>query len=321
MVLVTYLPSKDDDLHEQKSASSVSDEEFMNNLVPEKCTTTDRFIQVFQFILFFGWLRLLLFIPVTLIYFTLLVPFVVSCKLNFMKETLYNFSKRLSQVFFHVVFLLMGAVKINVKGKIDKEARAQLYNHQSYLDGPLLFMIDPFLIVCMAELKKVPFVGTLLAGGDSIFIDRSKKCGTAGQIVEVMKDKKRMHLAIAPEGKTTRGHYMLKFHTGGFLSDEPVQPVTIRYKHYLGFGKTGYTCIVGSFYEWIWRVFCCPFTVIDVNFLPTLEGEKYLKKTPEERALMCQLAIANDLGVLASDRSNREYEKIIHENPTKEFAA
>ena len=156
-------------------------------------------------------------------------------------------------------------------------------------------------------MKKVPFFGKILLGADSIFVDRSKNAGTAKFLVERMNETDKRHVALAPEGKTTKGEFMLKFHTGGFLTDHPVQPVSIQYKQYFSFAQTGYVWCVGGFLEFIWRCLCCPAASLNFHFLPALKGEEYIKKTPEERAIQCELAIANDLGVLATNRSNKEF--------------
>ena len=300
------LPRSSENLHNQTKLSEISQEEFLDGVTPSKCSTKDRILQVIQFVLGLGWLRIFIVIVSSLLYFILLGPVVLLVDYPNIIKHLVDYGFFVTRIYIRIIYAALGLYKFNVTGEIDYEARAMAFNHQSILDGPGLFAILPFTVISMAEMKKVPFFGKVLKGEGAIFVDRSKNAGTAQYVIDQMNDLTKRHLALAPEGKTTKGYFLLKFHTGGFLTDKPVQPVSIQYKTYFAYGQAGHTWLVGGFLEFIWRALCVPCGSMNFHFLPTLKGEEYLKKSPQERALQCQLAIANDLGLLATNRSNKE---------------
>jgi 1-acyl-sn-glycerol-3-phosphate acyltransferase len=211
----------------------------------------------------------------------------------------------LTRVYIRCLYFCFGVFWITRDGDIDREARVTFFNHQTIIDGPLIYMFRPFLVIGMAKLRNVPLFGRILIGAQSVFVDRTKSEGQAAEMKKIMEDDSRMALAMSPEGKTTLGDFMLAFRTGGFLAAKPAQPVTIRYEMYGAFGGATIAWIVGGFREWIWRVMCTPFIIARVHFLPVLKGDEYYRMTPQERALTCQLAMANDLGVLATNRDTR----------------
>jgi 1-acyl-sn-glycerol-3-phosphate acyltransferase len=297
------LPDFDIELGQQDRQSPVSDRAFEDNLTPSPITGSDRVIQILLFIFSLGWLRVLILIVVSCVELILLIPVLIFYEnpgvLKYVRPVVSVFMR----VYMRIMYFCMGIYSIRRRGDIDKSARACAFNHQSLFDGPLLWMFHPFLVIGMIELKKIPLINRLLIAAPSVFVDRVKTEGLSAIMKSLLEDHSGMPLALAPEGKTTKGHFMLSFRTGGFLSKELIQPVTIRYHMYGAFGGATYAWIVGGFKEWLWRVFCVPFSIVEIHYLPVLEGEKYFSGTPKERALECQLIMANDLGVLASDRT------------------
>jgi 1-acyl-sn-glycerol-3-phosphate acyltransferase len=65
---------------------------------------------------------------------------------------------------------------------------------------------------------------------DGIAVDRTQSSGLLQVLLESTNDPNKPEIVILPEGASTSGDYMFRFHLGAFLSDLPVQPVTIRYK-------------------------------------------------------------------------------------------
>jgi hypothetical protein len=58
---------------------------------------------------------------------------------------------------------------------------------------------------------------------------RSPSSGLSQVLLESANDPNKLAIVILPEGVSTSGDYMFRFHLGSFLSDLPVQFVTIRY--------------------------------------------------------------------------------------------
>jgi 1-acyl-sn-glycerol-3-phosphate acyltransferase len=299
------LPHEDPSLRQQTAQSTLTDEQFTAAITPDKCTRADRIFQVFSFIFLFGWLRLILFIIVNLVYIIVMIPVVVFCRYEPIVKYLRNPAFQFTRFYIRGFVFCLGVFWIRRTGKIDYSARATIFNHNSIIDGPILYIYRPFLVIVMKELEKVPVFGAILVAAESVFVDRSKQEGQAARMKAAMNEPTRMSLAVAPEGKTTRGHFMLAFRTGGFLTEQPVQPVTIRYRLKFAFGKTTLCWVVGGFKEWIWRSLCTPAVIVEIHYLPTLQGDEFQALPPKEKALRCQLMMANDLGVLASNRDNR----------------
>jgi hypothetical protein len=103
----------------------------------------------------------------------------------------------------------------------------------------------------------------------------------------------------------TNGESILKFHTGGFLTKQPVQPFTIRYWQSFvpkGWNTNAYT--EPNFLLYAFGLLAMPWSVVTIDLLPVIyPGEN---ETPEELATRAQLAIANSLMVKAVNRSSSE---------------
>ena len=311
--MIKILPIEDSSFHNQKELTQIDDEELLEGVTPIKCTTSDRIIQIIQFILGFGWLRLILLIPMLIIYIILFIPLLITCNNRKVCDIFVPYGVFISQCTIRIAAFLMGIYKFEIKGEIDNKARVYLFNHQSILDGPILFAIKGFTIISMIEMLKVPIFGRVLISADSVFVDRSKSSGTSSYITDAIKATNKRPVALSPEGKTTRGLYMLNFHTGGFLTDAEFQSVAIRYTTYLTYGNSGYTWCCGGFKEWIWRVFSTPCAKVTLTFLPPHTIEETKDMTPKQKALIAHLEIANYLGVKAVTRTNVEAVKLYKE--------
>jgi hypothetical protein len=113
-------------------------------------------------------------------------------------------------------------------------------------------------------------------------------------------------VAIAPEGKTSSGDFLFRFRTGGFLTDEMIQPVTLRYSHWFPIANITMNSLPRSVWERLFLCLCVPLGSCDITYLEPIGKDVLAEKTPEERADLTQLRMANSLGTLASARSSRE---------------
>ena len=304
-MFIEYLPKENPKLHNQTNQTEISDEEFSKGLVSTPTTKFQRIIQVLLFIIGFGWLRLIFLIIFTIIFLILELPLIIFCYKKTISNFLLPFGNFIGKLYIRSALFCFGIYKINVKGKIDDSAKALAFNHLTILDGPMIYFLKVFRVISMKEMLKVPFFGRVLVAINSVFIDRSVTSGASSQISTEINNS-NIPVGLSPEGKTTKGNFLLKFHTGGFLTNNNLQPISIRYKTYFTFGVADHKWLVGGFKEFIWRCLCIPFGKAEINFLPII---KLNNNEPIENALKCQLIIANDLGILATNRSNREIYK------------
>jgi lysophosphatidylcholine acyltransferase/lyso-PAF acetyltransferase len=108
-------------------------------------------------------------------------------------------------------------------------------NHVSFFD--ILYFIYAFApaFVAKREVLSLPFVGTIAAAMQSIFVDRERTQtgGTAELIrkrVTSVDAAAYPPLVLFPEGTTSNGDALLKFHSGAFLSGVCVRPLALRYE-------------------------------------------------------------------------------------------
>ncbi|EAY17593.1 Acyltransferase family protein [Trichomonas vaginalis G3] len=300
------VPHSNDQLKHQTSLSTVTDEQFHAAYAEPTFTAGQRFVQLLLFIFGLGWLRFLLLFVLVFLYMIIMTPCHVFYKIPWALKILEPYGTYASQKFIRAAAFLFGIWYISVEGKPDFDARAFVFNHLSLLDGLLTFIFRPFTIIAMSGIRSIPCLGQIAEANGAAFIDRSKSQGNSAVIRSVMEDHTKYPASIAPEGKISNGYIVFRFRTGSFLTDEPIQPITIRYSWIFAFGGVTYNWVVDTFLEWLWLALCIPFGHIHITFLKTIPSSEFAGKTPQEKADMCQLLIANNLGTLAIDRSAKE---------------
>jgi 1-acyl-sn-glycerol-3-phosphate acyltransferase len=132
----------------------------------------------------------------------------------------------------------ISGVEVEVEGldKINpKKSYVYMANHQSLVDGPLLFKIIPqnLRVLLKKEVFRLPLVGTGMKLTEFIPIDRGDKAGARKSIelaIEKIKEKNYSFL-IFPEGTRSFDGNLLPFKRGGFVlalkSGIPIVPITI----------------------------------------------------------------------------------------------
>jgi len=149
-------------------------------------------------------------------------------------------------------------------------------NHVSWLDIFVLNAHRPARFVAKSEIAGWPVAGRLIRGAGTIFVDRDRRHDTrrvnhhaaqslaAGEVV-----------AVFPEGTTTDGATLLKFHASLLQpiveAQGHVQPIAIRYRDAAGAHST-VPAYVGdeSFAQSFWRVCGARRLVVDVHAAPVL---------------------------------------------------
>ncbi|MHB8920407.1 MAG: lysophospholipid acyltransferase family protein [Halothiobacillus sp.] len=108
-----------------------------------------------------------------------------------------------------------------------------LANHVSWLDVPLLGGLMPYTVfLSKEEIKHWPIIGALASGAGTLFMERGAG-SEAARIALTEGLKRNRHVVIFPEGTTTAGHHVKRFHARlvqpALDAHAPVQPVALRY--------------------------------------------------------------------------------------------
>jgi 1-acyl-sn-glycerol-3-phosphate acyltransferase len=132
--------------------------------------------------------------------------------------------------------LALLAVELRLRGEIHDAGGNVVYlaNHVSWLDIFVLDAHSPARFIAKSELARWPLVGKLIRDTGTIFVARARKADTV-RVNAIAADALRGGdvLAVFPEGTTTDGTMLLKFH-GSLLqpvidSEGHVQPIALRY--------------------------------------------------------------------------------------------
>lgn len=108
-----------------------------------------------------------------------------------------------------------------------------LANHVSWLDIPLLGGLLPHTVfLSKAEIRDWPLIGRLATHAGTLFMMRG--AGSRGAHIALTEGLKRnQQVVIFPEGTTTAGHAVKRFHARliqpALDAPAPVQPVALRY--------------------------------------------------------------------------------------------
>ena len=173
-------------------------------------------------------------------------------------------------------------------------------NHVSWLDIFALQAVRPTRFVAKSEVRDWPIAGWIAERAGTLFIRRSQK-----RDISRINDMVRGALeggdcvGIFPEGMTTEGDELLKFHSSLFDAavshHARVHPCAIRYEH-----EDGSLCramaYVGelSFMQSLGLVIRQRRVVVRVRFAPPMDGGG---ATRRELAARCRAVVASLLGL------------------------
>jgi 1-acyl-sn-glycerol-3-phosphate acyltransferase len=148
------------------------------------------------------------------------------------------------------------------------------------------------------ELLSIPCFREVWDVFDGISVDRRRSCGMTKVLVDGAANSNQPMIQLFPEGATTNGDYMLRFHLGAFLSDLPIQPAAIRYTLWGTSKKLSHISFFHN-YPRHWIAFLCvPAITVDVTFLETVSMKRQDDENdPRAFADSVSLMIANFLGI------------------------
>ncbi len=133
---------------------------------------------------------------------------------------------------------IMG-LRVKISGVLPERPVLVVSNHISWLDIPVLGGELPVSFVSKSEIRQWPLLGIISGRGGTLFIRRGGK-NAANAAAEKIGFRLRHgdSIAVFPEGTTTDGHTVRRFHPRLFgaaaHADVAIQPVAIRYPHPLG---------------------------------------------------------------------------------------
>ena len=138
--------------------------------------------------------------------------------------------------------ILLSLIRLRVICKGEKNELPEypfivVANHISWVDIFVLLSVLPISFIAKIEIKKWFFLGYLVEMAGTIFIDRNRRKSlseVAKKIIQKSADHKKSY-AFFPEGKTSSGKTIQKFHSGLFSlffenQELTLLPVLIKYK-------------------------------------------------------------------------------------------
>ena len=139
--------------------------------------------------------------------------------------------------------LAVCGVQLKAAGAAPIPAPALLVgNHVSWLDIFVVHALQPVTFIAKSEIRSWPVIGTLVSASGTLFIERGNRAAMPRVIDEaVSRFGRQERVMFFPEGTTSDGTSLLKFHSSLFVlaerqPDLPVVPVSIQYSS----GRTAY---------------------------------------------------------------------------------
>ncbi len=173
-------------------------------------------------------------------------------------------------------------------------------NHVSWVDIFVISAAQPARFIAKSEIRDWPIAGWLCDRAGTIFIRRARRSDTA-KINEVMHAvlAEGATIGFFPEGTTTNGDRLLKFHTSLFepavVNAATLAPAAIRYRASDG-ERNDAVAFIGelSFAESVGLIIRQKSMIAEITFAPPIEAQGLTRR---ELALRTETAVAAILGV------------------------
>ena len=145
--------------------------------------------------------------------------------------------------FWSLINLYLPGTRVALRGK-EKIEKGRAYiimsNHQSLLDPWVLIGKLPLQLrwIIRSGVKKMPVFGYALERMGHVYVDRTKRKGTAASLEKAVKKlNEGSSVVVFPEGTRSKDGQLLKFHKGGaiiaFTSGALILPVTVNGSRYV----------------------------------------------------------------------------------------
>lgn len=194
-------------------------------------------------------------------------------------------------------------VTLSIHGARPDDDARNLYvvaNHISWLDIFVINATQPSRFIAKSEIRDWPIAGWLCEAAGTLFVRRNKRSDTT-RINREIHDALAAGDAVAlfPEGTTTGGDRLLKFHTSLFepavVNQALVAPAALRYRH--NNGEAADTAIfIGetTFAQSIAAIIATRHMIAEITFAPQIIAAE---KSRREVAVAAEDAIAAILNV------------------------
>lgn len=248
------------------------------------------------------WMRLLLHVVQGLLVTTFVYPRVAP---RTRARITQSWAKKLLQIL-NIVLDAHGAVP-----SADDNKHSKLFvvaNHVSWLDIFVINAAQPSRFVAKSEIRDWPLAGWLVEAAGTIFVHRTRRSDTA-RINREIHDALEVGdtVAIFPEGTTTAGDRLLRFHTSLFepavANSADISPAAIGYRNERG-EPTSSVAFIGetSFSQSMTNIIGTPRVIAHITFAPVISTHQ---RNRREVAAEAEAAIARILGVPLSATHHR----------------
>lgn len=158
-------------------------------------------------------------------------------------------------------------------------------NHVSWLDIFALNQVRAAVFIAKSEIRRWPLLGLLVAGADTIFIERASRHAVQ-KVGRAMQDKFELGQVVGlfPEGTTSPGYDLLPFYANllepARRASVPIQPVALLFFHHGR--RSDFAAFVGeeNLLQNLWKVLGGTGVRIDIAFLPPIWPDAALWSLP-----------------------------------------
>ena len=184
-----------------------------------------------------------------------------------------RFYLRIAMIWHALVLKTLGIrLKYNVKNF--DQGCLLVSNHVSWLDISTIGSKLPIIFLAKSEIRSWPILGYVISRAGTLFIKRGK--GSTNAIKTISNSlKDNQSVLIFPEGKTTDGASVSRFHPRLFQSalnvETGVQPLALKYTDRRG-EKSDITSFLGNetFLSSLWRIACSRGIGVEFQVFPSI---------------------------------------------------
>ncbi len=164
-------------------------------------------------------------------------------------------------------------------------------NHVSWLDIPVIGGVAPVGFLSKAEVARWPVIGFLARRSGTLFIERGRRHAADGAARLIARHVSQGHsVLVFPEGATTPGKDVRRFHARllgpAIEHDFAVQPVALRYRDARHQPSEAVPFVDDmTLMQSVWRTLTAKKLVVDIHFLPALQGGDFEERKKLAAAL------------------------------------
>ena len=187
-------------------------------------------------------------------------------------------------------------IRVAQYGQIDRQPLLYVANHISFLDIIVISAITDVRFLSKHSLRYWPIFGAMASLSGTLFIHRGKSSLIARIIDTVREALTESHVVVFPEGTTSLGDKVQRFHAGLFQAaidaKVPVQSIGIRYLHAGQLDRTAAYIEKDNILISMWRLLERSYTDVHLIFNETIPSEG---QTRQQLAQLCQAQIEQQL--------------------------